>query len=538
MKSVRRLLIPFVLTGLATVAGAQLPANKVRLLKQIPLSGFPGSPASGSGCAGYISPSGQEYAIMGLRNGNAVINITNATNPVIVGHIPGVSSQWHEVCVLGDYAYACTEGGGGIQIIDLRQVDQGIVTLAATYTLNGVSTGHTIQAVPGSKLIMINGGNMPLVNGQTINGLRALDCQNPTQPVEVGKWQGKYVHDTLYHTYTSGPYAGKTICFAFCGTGALGGMYIIDVTTTQNGLGQNVPAMTTLGFIRYFPNATNFYSHSGSISPDGRYIYANDEFDEGNALVTDCTTHIIDVQNLASPVYAGSFNNPINAIDHNSMVQDGYLFLSAYKSGLRIYDLSSPTQLRETGFIDTYPSGSGFQYQGAWGTWAGFPSGNVIISDINAGFFVVDPSEAKGMGAPITGIATTGFTNPGNADKLLRKQDQIPLAAEFSTPQASVTVTFTTSSTAKSKVDLLVVGKDRSDLGESIWIFAISNSGQEQLIGFFDAKSVYGGFKIAGLDGATYIDSENKIRLRLEMRKDQPGNAQFDIDLAQVFVHN
>ena len=475
---------------------------------------------------------------MGLRNGNAVINISNPTTPVIVGHIPGVSSQWHEVCVLGDYAYACTEGGGGIQIIDLRQVDQGIVTLAATYTGNGVSTGHTIQAIPNTKLVLINGGNMPPVNGQTINGLRALDCQNPAQPVEVGKWQGKYVHDAIYHTYTTGPNAGKTICFAFCGTGATGGMYIIDVTATQNAQGQNVPAMTQLGYIRYFPNSTNFYSHSGSLSPDGRYIYANDEFDEGNALVTDCTTHIIDVQDLTNPTYAGAFLNPIGAIDHNSMVQDGHLFLSAYKSGLRVYNLANPAQLKESGFFDTF-DGSGFQYQGAWGTWAGFPSGNVIISDINAGFFVVDPSEAKGLGAPITGISYWNIQDPGDGIKRVRLIDDNPLVASFSGEIATATVTFETDSLARNKVDFTVRVSSRADREERLRLYAKNMlTGAEVLIGEIQTRAGYKEFGVSNLDGATYISATKTIQLRAEIVRHVKGPGSLDIDLIKAYVHN
>lgn len=541
------------LTKIAMIAGAlamclgaqaQYAKNNVRFLSRVSLSAFSGSPSSGSGCAGYISPSGKEYAIIGLRNGNAVVNITNPITPVIVGHIPGVNSQWHEVCVLGDFAYATTEGGGGIQIIDLREVDQGIVSLAATYTGRGVSSGHTIQAIPESKLIIINGGNMEAIPGNPNpqRGLRALDCSDPVNPVEVGTWITKYVHDAIYVKRTTGPHAGKMICYAFCANGATGGLYIIDVTTTPNAQGHNVPKMETLGFINYYANLTDlskFYSHSGSLSPDGKYIYANDELDEMNGTSPDLSTHIINVENLNAPTYAGRFINPINAIDHNSMTQDGFLFLSAYKSGLRVYDMSVSGTLTESGFFDTYPEGSGFQFSGAWGTWSGFPSGNVIISDINRGLFVVDPSEAKGWGAPITNVAYTGFTGPTDGVGKLRRSDDntIYLPADIGRP--SITTSFATDSQAKGKVDVAIKAKVRNIFSAKLGI-SIKNhvTGAWDVIDSILAEPTYQTVILPNLEGSKYVSSTNTIEVRVQAFVSKRGPMQLDLDMVQVKVHN
>ena len=45
--------------GLAQ-AGAQFTSDKVNLLSQIPLNGFPSKPTSANDCWGYTSPSGRE----------------------------------------------------------------------------------------------------------------------------------------------------------------------------------------------------------------------------------------------------------------------------------------------------------------------------------------------------------------------------------------------------------------------------------------------------------------------------------------------
>jgi len=138
----------------AAVAGqAQFSKQGIRLLDSLALNEYPGNPSSAAGCYGYVSPSGREYAIIGLRNGNGFVEITDPENPVQIAHINGPVNLWHETVVMGDFAYAATEGGGGMQVIDLRNIDNGQVTLHSTYTGQGLSSIHTIQANPASKRI-------------------------------------------------------------------------------------------------------------------------------------------------------------------------------------------------------------------------------------------------------------------------------------------------------------------------------------------------------------------------------------------------
>src|SRR6476660_10458020 len=108
MKKLSVLMVAALAAASWSQTDADYHRNNVRLLKHIDLAALPGAPSAGSGCAGYVSPSGKEYAIMGQSNGNAIYNLTNPQNPTLVGHIPGPNSSWHEVCTLGQYAYACT----------------------------------------------------------------------------------------------------------------------------------------------------------------------------------------------------------------------------------------------------------------------------------------------------------------------------------------------------------------------------------------------------------------------------------------------
>ena len=98
-------------------------ASGMTLLSQVPLNNFPGvARASGNDCWGYVSPSGREYAIMGLQGGFGFVEITNPTNPVVVATIPGPSSDWHDVKVVGNIAYGVSEGGAGIQVMNMANI--------------------------------------------------------------------------------------------------------------------------------------------------------------------------------------------------------------------------------------------------------------------------------------------------------------------------------------------------------------------------------------------------------------------------------
>lgn len=402
---------------------AEFDRYGIQYRARVPLASMPGTPTSGAGCTGYVSPSGREYAIMGVRNGTVIYDITSPAVPTLINRIAGVSSLWHENASLNAYGYFVTDSSGnGMQIVDLRNVDGGTAPLVSTYTGNGLATVHTIQANPASNTLFLNGSN--LAGG----GIVMLDASNPAVPVEVGRWSQRYVHDCYPVTFTSGPYAGREIVFACCGGS---GLYIIDVTNKANPV--------TMSSRQYLPSGT--YCHSGVLTPDGRYFLVNDEFDEQQGQSPDCSTHIFDVSNLSNPVYLGKFVNPINAIDHNTRWKDGYIQLAAYRQGIRIYDGSNPLALRETGFFDSAPNSSGFDYSGAWGSFI-FPSGNSIISDMERGLFVVDPTEAMGLGAVPLSLTMSQGTYSGELSSV-RKSDSVTLSMNNIAPAGSRSISGT-----------------------------------------------------------------------------------------------
>jgi hypothetical protein len=72
-------------------------------------------------------------------------------------------------------------------------------------------------------------------------------------------------------------------------------------------------------------------------------------------------------------------------------VLNDYAVTSWYKDGVVIIDAHKPDNLVVVGWYDTSPlSGGGFD--GAWGVYPFLPSGNLVVSDISEGLYVLTPT--------------------------------------------------------------------------------------------------------------------------------------------------
>jgi choice-of-anchor B domain-containing protein len=362
--------------GMSVARGGNFNSSNVTLLAQIPLNNFAGlDTSSGNDCWGYVSGSGREYAIMGVAGGYAFVDITVPTSPVIVDTVTGPSSLWHDVKVLGDYAYGVSEAGSGIQVMDLSDIDNGNVTLVRNWTGGGYSTTHNI-------VINEEAGSMWVVGTNIGNGgLVHIDISNPELPSLDGGWTEAYVHDAQVVTWHGGAFDGREI--AFCAGGLSGGfsatgLRIVDVTNPNN--------TTTLATL-FYPLAG--YAHQVWVSTDRSHVYLNDELDELNGLVPTTLTRVINIEDLANPFLESTFTTGRPSIDHNLYTNDHVIYEANYRSGLRIFDALDPTNPVEVAFIDTFPGSDAPEFNGAWSSYPFFPSGNIIISDMERGLFIV-----------------------------------------------------------------------------------------------------------------------------------------------------
>ena len=345
----------------------------VSLYSNISLATF-GS-GNGNDCWGYVSPSGREYAIAGLSNKLAFVEITNPAAPVIRATVPHSSSTWGAIKVYGNYVYAGTEQSGtGIQVIDVSQIDIGIVTLVRTITSPGRTHTLTLNAQTG---YLYTCGSR-----EGTGWSMCFSLADPSNPVQVGanSMTADYHHESQVVSYNSGPYAGREIWFGFS-EGR--GVDIYDVTN------KNAPFLVKR--VTY-PNMG--YCHQGWLSADRKFLYVDDEFDENN-LGVNTRSLVFNVEDLAMATFVTSFSSGLPSIDHNQYVSDGFVFQANYTTGLRVFDTSiSPTAPPQVGGFDTFLSNNNPTYNGAWSNYPYFPSGTVIISDINGGLFVLNTTEA------------------------------------------------------------------------------------------------------------------------------------------------
>lgn len=363
-------------TGGALALGG-FDSSGVNLLSRITPQEFPSHSGGANDIVTYVSPLGREYAIVGLTNGTGFVDLSDPRNPVIVADVPDALSLWSDIAVYDQFAYNVTESNGGIQIIDLSRIDDGIVALVGSVT-GGVNTAHNIFVNPTSGYAYPCGTNI-------VSGFIAYDLASPIDPQPVGQWNEESTHDLYVTSYSDCPYPGRTgaceIAFAFCGGS---GLFIVDVTDKS--------AMTTVATLVY-PDLA--FAHQGWLSSDRRHLFLGDELDESRSGIPS-TTYVIDVQNVADPVLLTSFTTGLPSIDHNLTVRGDFLFEANYTSGLRIFDISDIDGITEAGFFDTFPENDAVAFDGAWGVDAGLPSGIVVVSDMTGGLFVFDVTPVTG----------------------------------------------------------------------------------------------------------------------------------------------
>jgi choice-of-anchor B domain-containing protein len=372
---------------------------------------------------GWTDPlNGKEYAIIGMRNGTAFIDITNAAAPVRIGnlpsHITGSNTLWRDVDVSGNWCYVGSETAGhGLQVFDLtrlRNVTAPPVTFTEDAHYPGFGNSHTIFADKAGPYVYAVG------TGVNSGGLNAIDVSDPLAPVLAGTYtQDGYIHENVVYHY-AGPdldHVGQEISFNFH-SGTPDKITIVNVTDKSD--------MTRISTITYTGARI---AHQGWLTEDHRYLLMNDEGDE-TFYAHGTRTRIFDVSDLEAPVYVGAYTGPVNSVDHNLYTHNGLVYEANYTSGLRILDAAGVASgtLVQSAYFDNYPSNNNATYDGAWGNYPYFASGNVIISDYAGGLFIVRPRLSLRVRAMLEGPfdGTAGLMHDS-----LRVQGLIPLTEPY-----------------------------------------------------------------------------------------------------------
>ncbi len=389
------------------VAG-EYECKDINLESHLPLSQMSSSPTSANDIWGYRDlNNNREYAILGLNNGTLVVDVTDPTNPVEVGTIVGERSTWRDVKVYqyldnNDnsykvYAYVTTEAIGGFQVIDLTDAPNSV---SLANTVNVFRSAHNVYlgnidyatgtANPGeSPYLYIAGSN--LGSGSQSGSFRIFDLDDPVNPKLVTDPSSAfYMHDatsmTINDSRTDQCASGHNPCellIDFSSDRSFNNSRInVDIWDTTDKSNPSLLSSST------YNNAS--YIHSGWYSKDKNYIFVQDELDERDRGV-NTTLYVLDIRNLKSPSIVGSYVGPTRAIDHNGFTLGDKYYMSNYKRGLVVLDVSNPVVPTEIGFFDTYPipAANDSEFDGAWGAYPYLPSGNILVSDISNGLYVL-----------------------------------------------------------------------------------------------------------------------------------------------------
>ena len=211
----------------------------------------------------------------------------------------------------------------------------------------------------------------------------SLNVNNPASIILEGCVDNDgYSHDAIAFVYL-GPdteHVGKEIIIG----SNEDTQTIIDVTEKSNPV-----QLSKTGY------AGSQYSHQSWVTDDHKYLLFNDELDERNAGV-NTRTHIFDISDLDSPSYVGFFSNTTAAIDHNLYIKGNYVYQSNYRAGLRILKMDdlSTASMTEVAYFDVYPTDDNAAFNGTWSNYPYLPSGNIIVSGIEQGLFILQPNIA------------------------------------------------------------------------------------------------------------------------------------------------
>ena len=348
------------------------------LIGWMPTSTFGSS--TGNDCWGWTDPmTGTEYAIYGLDNGTAFIDISNPSEPIYTATLlggDGGASIWRDIKVYNDHAYVVSEATGhGMQVFDLNQLRDVPDTpyfFEANTTYTGFSNAHNI-------VINEDSGFAYGVGTNTFNGgPHFVDLQDPANPVAAGGFaDAGYTHDAQVVIY-NGPdtdYTGREI---FIGSNA-NTVEVVDVTDKSNPV--------SISSISYSDVS---YTHQGWFTEDHRYFIVGDETDEIE-FGFNTKTIVFDFSDLDNPQHHFDYSATNSSTDHNGYVHDNKYYLSSYSAGLRVYDISdiANSNFQKVGFFDVHPADDSEGFNGAWSVYPFFSSGNIIISDVESGLFIV-----------------------------------------------------------------------------------------------------------------------------------------------------
>ncbi len=339
-------------TSLTCMAYGQTTIN---LVGKLPYNGLPIHDVWG-----YTDSTGTEYALLcASTSGMRIIDVSNPTNPIQVGTISGGGVQPIDVKTWNNYAYVVAESPSvSGKIIDIGDPTTPVQvgTFPGGHNIWISESGYMYLSSPGIRVFDLNSDPVNLTLVYTDNSCNGHDIS--------------IVGQTLYDFSDN------------CGT------RIFDISQPDT--------LVALGVVP----PSGIFHHSGWPTEDGNYVFVCDEL----ASPSENDITVWDISDLQTPFLVDSFTDP-DAYVHNLYVHDDYAFVSYYRAGFRVFDVSDPTNISLIAEYDTDSTASGPGYGGNFGLYTFWGTDKILASDEENGLYIFSFTGLN------TGLTGQGFTN-------------------------------------------------------------------------------------------------------------------------------
>ncbi len=319
-----------------------------------------------------LNINGSEIAVIGSTAGTHFFDVTNPQNSSEVAFVAGaytgpgvIHRDYHD---FDGYLYiVCDEGSPStLQIVDISNLPTSVnIVYDSNNLLNKVHN------------IFIDTATAKLYACATGEAMEVFSLTNPSNPTLI------YTYNDVGHVHDA--YVKNDTAFLNCGND---GLRIMDFTMVNN----SGDTPVELASYTSYPDAG--YNHSGWLTDDGT-IYAMQDENHGYDV------KMLDVSDYSNISVLATFNSGVdpNSMAHNGIIKDNFLYLAYYHDGLRVFDISNPSNPVQVNYYDTYLPNNHNSYKGAWGVYPYLNSGNILVSDMQTGLYVFElttsPTEIK-----------------------------------------------------------------------------------------------------------------------------------------------
>lgn len=316
-----------------------------------------------------------EYAAVGSTEGVHIIDVNNCRQVAFYpGNERGEDLIHRDYKTYKNYLYTVADEGinSTLQVIDFSYLPDSVHLVYESTPLELALTHNIFIDTAKAKLYCASARGIQSGNDY----MRVYSLAKPDSPKHLIDYNDfDVVHDVYVRNDT-----------AYCSS-SFKGYYIVDFT--------NPAFYTVIGGLPFYPYQG--YNHSSWINEKNIGVMA----DETHGM----PIKVIDVKKTTDIKVRGTFmpspQDP-NCIPHNPYLIGDYVFISYYYDGFQVYNISNPDSPYRTGYYDTYPQASAHSYAGAWGCYPYLPSGKVLVSDMQTGFYVFDADQATGKAPPDT----------------------------------------------------------------------------------------------------------------------------------------